>query len=120
MKVKPMIQASVPVFKFMVSYIQRSGVWAFLEESWSLESLMADSYCQGMKVITDERCTTYVSPGHPERPARISKTAEKLRSQKEIPVTWLEPLPVEDAAILRAHTPEHLAKVKAAATDFDG
>jgi acetoin utilization deacetylase AcuC-like enzyme len=73
-----------------------------------------------MKVITDERCTTYVSPGHPERPARISKTVEKLRGQKELPVTWLEPVPVEDAAILRAHTPEHLAKLKAAAADFDG
>ncbi|MDB6033071.1 MAG: Histone deacetylase superfamily [Verrucomicrobiales bacterium] len=73
-----------------------------------------------MKVITDERCTAYALPGHPERPARISKTVEKLRSQKELSVTWLEPVPVEDAAILRAHTPEHLAKLKAAAADFDG
>jgi len=29
-----------------------------------------------MRVITDERCTGYSSPGHPERPARISGTLE--------------------------------------------
>jgi acetoin utilization deacetylase AcuC-like enzyme len=43
-----------------------------------------------------------------------------LRNQQELPVTWLEPAAVEDKAILRAHTPEHLAKIKAAAEDFDG
>lgn len=73
-----------------------------------------------MKVITDERCTQYSSPGHPERPARISKTLERLRGQKELPVTWLAPLPVEDDLILRAHTKEHLARIKAAVEDFDG
>jgi len=73
-----------------------------------------------MKIITDERCTGYSSPGHPERPARISKTLEKLRSQKELPITWAEPLPVADATLLRAHSEQHIARVKAAAEDFDG
>ncbi len=73
-----------------------------------------------MKVISDERCLGYSSPNHPERPARISKTLERLRNQTELPITWAAPLPVEDETILRAHSKEHLACVKAAAADFDG
>ncbi len=73
-----------------------------------------------MKIIIDERCTGYSSAGHPERPARISKTLEKLRSQKELPITWAEPLAVTEETLLRAHSKEHLARVKAAAGDFDG
>ena len=74
-----------------------------------------------MKVITDERCTEYSSPGHPERPQRISKSIERLRAQKELEITWAAPLAsVEDAVILRAHTKEHLAKITAAAEEFDG
>jgi len=74
-----------------------------------------------MKIITDERCTGYHRAGHPERPQRISRTLEKLRGQTELPITWAEPLAaVEDEVILRAHAREHLARVKAAAEDFDG
>lgn len=74
-----------------------------------------------MRIITDERCAGYHRAGHPERPQRISRTLEKLRGQSELPVTWTEPLTdVRDEAILRAHTKEHLARVKAAAEDFDG
>jgi acetoin utilization deacetylase AcuC-like enzyme len=73
-----------------------------------------------MKIITDERCTGYSRPGHPERPARISKTLEKLRGQKELDLSWAEPLPVDDEIILRAHSKEHLARVKDSAEDFDG
>jgi len=72
-----------------------------------------------MKVITDERCTSYSSPGHPERPARISKTLEELRSQKEISIVWAEPLPVSEEILLRAHSKSHIARVREAAEDFD-
>src|SRR5262245_38738387 len=73
-----------------------------------------------MKIVTDERCTGYSRLGHPERPSRISKTLEKFRAQKELPITWAAPLPVEDEQILRAHSKEHLARVKKAPEDFDG
>ena len=74
-----------------------------------------------MKVITDERCTEYASPGHPERPQRISKSLERLRAQKDLDITWATPsASVDDAVILRAHTKEHLARVTAAADEFDG
>lgn len=73
-----------------------------------------------MKIVTDERCTGYSAPGHPERPARVSRTLETLRAQTGLKIHWAEPAAVEDAAFLRAHSKEHLARVKAAAEDFDG
>ena len=70
-----------------------------------------------MKIITDESCTGYSRPGHPEKPTRISRTLEKLRAQTELPITWAKPGIVEDAAILRAHTPELLARSRSADDD---
>jgi acetoin utilization deacetylase AcuC-like enzyme len=72
-----------------------------------------------MKVIHDERCTGYSRLGHPERPSRILKTVERLKGQTELPITWAAPMAVEDEQILRAHSKEHLAKVKKAVDDFD-
>ena len=71
-----------------------------------------------MKIITDDRCTGYASPGHPERPERIGLTAAKLRAQTELPLTWAAPGTVEEAALLRAHTPEHLTRLDEP-LDFD-
>src|SRR6266487_6875000 len=71
-----------------------------------------------MKIITDEHCAGYSQPGHPERPERITRTLAKLRAQKELQITWASPAKVEDAIILRAHAPEHLARL-AEARDFD-
>jgi len=71
-----------------------------------------------MKIITDQHCTEYERPGHPERPARISKTIEKLRSQKEVPITWSKPASVEPAVLLRAHTAQHLERLSQPG-DFD-
>lgn len=73
-----------------------------------------------MTIITDERCTEYSSPGHPERPARISGTLQKLRTQQELKLTWAKPLDVTDEQILRAHSKQHLAHVKNATEAFDG
>ncbi len=72
-----------------------------------------------MRIITDERCTAYQAPGHPERPARISKTVEHLKNQNLLPVEWLEPLDAPEAVIARAHTAEHIAQVKGAGEPFD-
>ena len=73
-----------------------------------------------MKIITDSRCTAYSSPGHPERPARVSRTVERLKAQTELPISWEEPLPVTVASIERAHSQEHIARVQTPAGDFDG
>jgi len=71
-----------------------------------------------MKIITDERCTAYARPGHPERPARITKTLEKLRKQTELPINWGKPASFDDALLLRAHTAEHIGQLKEPG-DFD-
>ena len=72
-----------------------------------------------LPIITDERCTNYHSPGHPERPQRILRTLEKLRAQQELKLTWDKPADAPQVSLLRAHTPEHLARVKAATDAFD-
>lgn len=71
-----------------------------------------------MKIISDELCTGYSRSGHPERPARISQTQLKLRTQTEVAISWAEPGPVEEAALLRAHSSEHVARLNVP-EDFD-
>lgn len=71
-----------------------------------------------MKIITDEHCTGYSQPGHPERPRRITGTVEKLRGQTELPITWAQPAQFEPAVLLRAHTAEHIARLDEP-EDFD-
>lgn len=67
-----------------------------------------------MKIICDESCTGYHNPGHPERPSRIADTLALLRRQTELelPIEWLTPDPASDEAILRAHLPEHIARLR--------
>ena len=72
-----------------------------------------------MTIITDERCTSYHSPGHPERPTRISRTVDRLRAQSDFPIKWIAPGRAADAPLLRAHTSQHLARLHIAC-DFDG
>jgi len=71
-----------------------------------------------VRIITDEGCTGYSHPGHPERPERIFATRQRLRTQTELPITWSQSGPCDDAAILRAHTTEHLARLSKL-EDFD-
>ena len=86
-----------------------------------LESAQSDatSSAQMMKIITDSRCTQYAHPGHPERPERVARTEEYLRRQKALPLTWAEPLPVEEASLLRAHAPSLLRRLREEHVDFD-
>ncbi len=71
-----------------------------------------------MTIITDEQCTGYSCPGHPERPERITSAGQKLRNQTELPIAWANPGPGSQEAILRAHSPEHLARLNEP-EDFD-
>ena len=68
--------------------------------------------------VTDPRCTEYAAPGHPERPERVSRTVESLKKQDRLGVSWAAPAEAPDAAILRAHTREHLDQLKSA-HEFD-
>ena len=71
-----------------------------------------------MKIITDERCTGYSHPGHPERPERIIKSLEKLRAQTELPISWGRPRSPEETSILRAHSADLVARLSQP-EDFD-
>src|ERR1051326_3027893 len=71
-----------------------------------------------MKIINNEQCTGYSSPGHPERPARITMTLKKLREQTDLPIVWSKPAPANESAILRAHSAAHLARLTEP-EDFD-
>jgi acetoin utilization deacetylase AcuC-like enzyme len=71
-----------------------------------------------MRVITDENCTAYSSPGHPERPERIIGARLKLRTQTDVPITWSKPGSNNESAIRRAHSDQHLARLSDA-EDFD-
>jgi acetoin utilization deacetylase AcuC-like enzyme len=64
-----------------------------------------------VKIITDEKCTGYFQSGHPERPARVTATVERLKNQTDLPLTWVAPTVVDDKIILRAHTPAMLARL---------
>ncbi len=86
--------------------------------SWNVATIVPK--LTAMTIITDERCTEYSSPGHPERPARISGTLQKLRAQKELTLKWAAPLEVSEESLTRAHTKQHIAHVKAATESFDG
>lgn len=83
-----------------------------MPESWIHRQLMT--------IITDSRCTAYASPGHPERPARVTRSVARLKGETGLKLSWAEPLPVPDETLKRAHTPEHLAHVRAATGNFDG
>lgn len=72
-----------------------------------------------MKIISDQQCTGYALPGHPERPTRIIGTREVLETQNELAIQWVSPGPVADEAILRAHAPSHIRRLDQP-VDFDG
>jgi acetoin utilization deacetylase AcuC-like enzyme len=69
-------------------------------------------------IFHDPRCIEYSSPGHPERPQRIAKSAPLLKRRHDI-WEWRRPEAATDETLLRAHSAEHLVRIKAAREDFD-
>lgn len=65
-----------------------------------------------IRIVTDESCTGYEQPGHPERPERIASTLKYLRNQTELKLTWSKPAAAEDESLLLAHTPAHLDRLE--------
>jgi acetoin utilization deacetylase AcuC-like enzyme len=91
--------------------------WRFLGDK--LASIRVHSWFNfRVKIITDERCAGYSRYGHPERPARITSTIERIKNQNELAVEWAAPSTISDEQVLRAHAPEMLARLKIPA-DFD-
>jgi len=65
-------------------------------------------------IFHDPRCAEYSQPGHHERPARIERTVPLLRDRHP-KWEWRKPEPASEDALLRAHSPEHLHQIRAAA-----
>lgn len=71
-----------------------------------------------MIIFHDPRCIEYSQPGHPERPARIARTAPVLREHHP-KWEWREPKQATESALLRAHSQEHIERIRAASEPFD-
>lgn len=71
-----------------------------------------------MVIFHDQHCLDYSSPGHPEQPARIARTSPLLKDRHPA-WEWRNPIPADEIKLLRAHSPEHLARIKNAVRDFD-
>jgi acetoin utilization deacetylase AcuC-like enzyme len=69
-------------------------------------------------IFHDPRCTEYSAPGHPEQPARITRTVPLLQDRHPL-WEWKKPNAAKEAALFRAHSREHIERIKIAAQDFD-
>src|SRR5437588_11871222 len=71
-----------------------------------------------MRIFYDPRCLEYSSPGHPERPERIARTAPLIK-QRHPDWEWRVPEAATDNELLRAHSRQHIERVTSAPADFD-
>ena len=71
-----------------------------------------------MTIFYDQSCLDYSSPGHPERPERIARTAPVL-NDRHPDWEWRKPTVATDVQLLRAHSSEHLEGVANALEHFD-
>ncbi|HZR78083.1 MAG TPA: histone deacetylase [Chthoniobacterales bacterium] len=71
-----------------------------------------------MVISHDPACTQYSAPGHPERPARITHTVPLLQ-ERHPKWEWRRPEAATQEQLSRAHSAEHIARVKSSKQDFD-
>ena len=90
---------------------------------WSLNTLIVEYALNGhvaslMTIFHHPRCLEYSSPGHPERPERIGRTAPLLKDRHP-DWAWRKPAAATDAQLLRAHSRERVEGVANALEHFD-
>lgn len=71
-----------------------------------------------MIIFHDPHCVEYSAPGHPERPARITRTVPLLKDRHP-KWEWREPKAATGQELLRAHSTAHVAHIKSPPGDFD-
>jgi acetoin utilization deacetylase AcuC-like enzyme len=71
-----------------------------------------------MIIFHDASCLEYSASGHPERPARIVRSVPLLK-ERHPDWEWRVPEPASEAALLRAHSRDHLERIRNATRDFD-
>lgn len=71
-----------------------------------------------MIIFHDSHCVEYSVPGHPERPSRITRTVPLLKDRHP-QWEWRAPRSATIDELLRAHSREHIERVKNPTGDFD-
>jgi len=71
-----------------------------------------------MTIFYDSSCLEYCTPGHPERPERIARTAPLLKDRHS-DWEWRKATAATDAQLLRAHSRKHIERVANALEHFD-
>lgn len=71
-----------------------------------------------MTIFYDASCLEYSAPSHPERPARIARSVPLLK-ERHPDWEWRIPEPASEAAVLRAHSSDHLERIRGTTRDFD-
>lgn len=71
-----------------------------------------------MIIFHDPSCLEYSAPGHPERPARISRSVPLLK-ERHPDWEWRVPQAAGEVALLRAHSRDHVERIRSARRDFD-
>jgi len=103
----------------LAAFDYRSDLLSAKEEpvplSYEIENLR---FLPSVTIFHDPRCIEYSTPGHPERPARIIRTVPLLKDRHP-EWTWREPQLVDGATLLRAHSREHLARIRNMTLNFD-
>jgi acetoin utilization deacetylase AcuC-like enzyme len=69
-------------------------------------------------LVTHPDCTRYHTPGHPEAPFRVRDSVAHLK-KTELALAWEEAVAAPEAVLARAHDADHIARIRAAAHDFD-
>src|SRR5262245_17277958 len=72
-----------------------------------------------MIIFHDPRCVEFSAPDHPENPSRILRTAPLLKDRHP-DWEWRTSASASEAAVLRAHSKDHLQRIRNAMRDFDG
>jgi len=71
-----------------------------------------------MIIFHDASCLEYSAPSHPERPARVARSVPLLK-ERHPDWEWRTPEPASEAALLRAHSRDHMERIRSATRDFD-
>jgi acetoin utilization deacetylase AcuC-like enzyme len=71
-----------------------------------------------MIIFHDESCLEYSAPAHPERPDRIARSVPLIK-ERHPDWEWRIPKPASEAALLRAHSRDHVERIRNAMRDFD-
>ena len=71
-----------------------------------------------MIIFHDPHCVEYSIPGRPEQPGRITGSIAVLKDRHP-EWEWRGSFAADEIALLRAHSPEHLARIRNAVRDFD-